>query len=920
MTLPAGLDPARTIIIAEKTSQAKDLQAALGTSYGRVLAAEGHLLELAEPDDVREDWKTWGAVVLRPDSGRYPTRVAKGGNKGPKLRQILDALKGATGVVLATDCDREGQLIGQEILEYAKFRGQVWRAIFTAQDATSLQQAFAKLQPNSAFADMFAAAVARQQADQIFNLSLTRTATTQLRPPNQRGVIGVGRVKTPTLAIVCKRELEIRNFVPQDYFEIVVLGDVGGASPATIRLRHAPKERLTTREAAAQIAARADGFRGPLAVVVEDKRRGPPKLFDLPALQKTCGGRWGWSAAKTLEVAQELYDGEGKKILTYPRAEARYLSENQIVEVPALLAGLQQHAPYASLIPAPPVVRKGKSGTFSDKALAGVSHHAIIPNVNTIGDLQRIWPKLSGDEQRLFDLVARSYLAALSPDYEYRQTTATITVPAAGPAPAADFVAKGAVPVVLGWKAVLQDPPVAKGEKKAADGGDEADDEGEETELPPLTDGSPTRLHDPVVEAKQTQPPPRYNEGSLISAMQEAWRFVDDPTLRERLKEAKGIGTPATRAEVLEGLKRQAFLHLSGKHIVPTDAGLALYALLAQTAPVLVDPGTTAQWETRLDAVNAGETDAQTVIDELSEAAGRLIDDMVRAAAAGQRLTGGPSGGAPTPKMVALAKKIAKERKLKLPKDTVGSFDALKQWLDAQLGTASGPSDKQVAFAQRIARATGVALPPETLASGKELRAWIDAHKPPEGTPLPMAPSAKQLALAEDLATQLGESLPPEVREDGKTCSAWIDQAMPRAQAKKPPTEKQLAFAEALATQYALTLPSSARQTSAALSAWIDTARGVKTATDKTCPRCGTAKLDQVQPPTGTPYYLCQGQSCGFSLPVGSRRRKDNCPQCHGVVLERQTRVTIEHPEPRPYWGCAKCTWRAWIQAPAGTG
>jgi len=366
-----------TLIITEKTSQAKDLAAALGSRYGKILPAEGLLLRLAEPDEIDPAWKRWSCTLLKPD-GLYPTRPATGGNKTAKLKAIAAALKSCAMVIIATDCDREGQLIRQEILEPLRYRGAVPRALFTAQDPKTLRQAFATLKPNHEMRPLYEAAVARQQADQIFNLSLTRTATKTLLAPGTRGVIGIGRVKTPTLGIVCLRELEIRNFRPEDYFEVVVEAHVAGGCFA---MRHAPpaKQRIKDPLRAEAIARAADGYSGPLGVKVEHCRQGPPKLFDLPSLQKTCGQRWGWTADKTLAIAQELCDGDCKKLITYPRAEARYLSENQIADVPAITAALTRLRGFAHLNLSKPVIRKGKSGHFCDRALKGVSHHAVVP-------------------------------------------------------------------------------------------------------------------------------------------------------------------------------------------------------------------------------------------------------------------------------------------------------------------------------------------------------------------------------------------------------------------------------------------------------------------------------------------------------------------------------------------------------------
>src|ERR1700726_617273 len=247
------------IVITEKTSQAKDIRTAIGSRYGDILPAEGHLFDLLEPEDVVPAWKRWSPILLRPE-GLYGTRPAEGGNKAAKLRAIREALRTAKRVWLATDCDREGQLIGQEILEHYEYRGQVLRVLFTAQDPQTIRDAFGRAKPNGEYAHLYAAAVARRQADQIYNLSLTRTATVILGH-GARAVIGVGRVKTPTLAIVCKRELEIRQFIPKAYFEVVVTATVAGGQ---FLMRHAPKERIPRREDAEAIAKAAERFAGAL--------------------------------------------------------------------------------------------------------------------------------------------------------------------------------------------------------------------------------------------------------------------------------------------------------------------------------------------------------------------------------------------------------------------------------------------------------------------------------------------------------------------------------------------------------------------------------------------------------------------------------------------------------------------------------
>jgi DNA topoisomerase-3 len=712
------------IVITEKTSQAKDVRAAVGSRYGYVLAAEGHLFDLLEPEDVVPAWKRWSPILLRPE-GLYGTRPAEGGNKAAKLKAIREALRSAKRVWLATDCDREGQLIGQEILEHYDYRGQVMRVLFTAQDSQTIRDAFGRAKPNAEYAPLYAAAVARRQADQIYNLSLTRTATVILGR-GARGVIGVGRVKTPTLAIVCRRELEIRNFVPQAYFEVVATANASGGQ---FQMRHAPQERIVRREIAQEVVKAAQGFEGALGVRVEDKRQGPPKLHDLPSLQKLCSSRFGWQASKTLEVAQELYDGQGKKIITYPRAEVRYLPESLISDVPKIVAGLQAGKSFSTIpVPDPPAIRKGASGSFHDKGLEGASHHAVIPNVNTVDNLREIWPRLSIDEKKLFDLIARAYLAAVMPDFRYRQTTATLDVRGF------PFRAAGRQPIDLGWRAAFPD-------------WQPADEKGDEAQLlPALRNGETAKLENPTIEDKETRPPPRYNEGTLIEAMQNAWRFVDDEVLRERLKEAKGIGTPATRAEIIGGLKKQAFLIAQGKNIVPTETGLSLFGVLKRADPALVDPGLTAQLECLLDEVVIGKQEMIGAIDAVCDVAQRIIGKLQEGAAAGGSLllgaaiAGDAGSRPPTPAMKRFADSISREKGVKPTPGYATSGSICRAFLDQHapkkadteipgVSACKPASAAQMLFAEKIAQEKGIVIPDEAKASSAAMSAWIDSNQ-----------------------------------------------------------------------------------------------------------------------------------------------------------------------------------------------
>src|SRR5208283_1460482 len=561
--------------------------------------------------------------------------------------------------------------------------------------------------------------------------------------------IGVGRVKTPTLAIVCKRELEIRNFVPQAYFEVVATATVARGQ---FQMRHAPQERIVRREVAQAVVEAAQGFECALGVRVEDKRQGPPKLHDLPSLQKLCSSRFGWAASKTLEVAQELYDGQGKKIITYPRAEVRYLSENLIADVPMIVAGLQQVGQFFSRIPVPaqPIIRRGASGSFHDKGLEGASHHAVIPNVNTVDGLREVWPRLSIEEKKLFDIVARAYLAAIMPDFRYRQTTAALDVRGF------PFKATGRQPIDLGWRAAFPEWRPA-------------DEKGDDAQmLPPMQNGETAQLQEPTIEEKETRPPPRYNEGTLIEAMQNAWRFVEDEVLRDRLKEAKGIGTPATRAEIIGGLKKQGFLIAQGKNIVPTETGLSLFGVLKQADPALVDPGVTAQLECLLDDVVVGKQEMIGAIDAVCDVAQRIIGKLKEGTSGegppllGSAVNRDAGGRPPTPAMKRFAHSVARQKGIKPPAGYTKSGSICRTFLDRHApkkgGDASSgetgfkpPSQAQVSFAEKIAREKGLVIPDETKASSAAVSAWIasnlgterrkgrrktaNANKPPGSTP-----------------------------------------------------------------------------------------------------------------------------------------------------------------------------------------
>jgi DNA topoisomerase III len=584
-----------SIVICEKPSQGRNLQAALGTAYGPIYACQGHLLRLQEPEDVNPDWKRWTLDTLVPPTGRYGYVEDSYSGKPPRIAAIRKALATASEVIIATDCDREGQGIGQSLLEHFGYRGRVKRAIYNAEDPASLQKAFKALDPNSKHEATYQAFIARQQADQIYNLTLTRVATVALREPFTKGVIGIGRVKTATMGMICKREKEILTFKPVEYFEVklTVLGPSG-----TAELTYSPAEdkKILQRTVADEIARIAQTYKGPISVKTERKKKSPPNPMDLPTLQQRANTLWGWTAAKTSSMAQELY--EEIKAITYPRAETRYLPEVMIAEVPRLADLVVKIPAYAALPVKAPIIRKGKDGVFSDKQLEGISHHAIIPNINCPAGLASAVARMTKDQALLFDLVARSFLACVGEDYVYDSTTMSVPVAVASvdPKNPLKFAISGSVPVYLGWRAIDDSAPE------------------DVVRLPPLKDGEAVVAQQAEVKASWTKPPNRYSEAAVIKLMQEAWRFCPDPAEQARLKEAKGIGTPATRDTIIDSLKKQNLIVLDRKNLVPTDAGMLIYDVLLECAPSLVDPASTARMEAMLDEILLGKTDADTVI------------------------------------------------------------------------------------------------------------------------------------------------------------------------------------------------------------------------------------------------------------------------------------------------------------------
>lgn len=617
-----------TLIICEKSSQASNVKAAVGAEKEFVIChAQGHLYRLRKPEEENPYWRIWSTDILIPPSGMYQLvpSLTKGCDR--LLKEISQKIKTCDTVIIATDNDREGQAIGTDIVKQMKFKGSVKRAIFNNEDKKTLRDAIYNAQSNEIplFQRLYDAADARRQADQIYNLSLTRIVTLCLEPKNEtysakKTALGVGRVKTPTLGLVCEREIEINNFNSKPYYSLDAKIQV---REHTLILKYKPKDNalIFDKQEAEKIASAAKGMSAPLNLKTVKKQQSPEKPMDITTLQKKCG-KWGWSAKKVLETAQALYSDH--KISSYPRTETRYLPEIFAKDAAPLLATLKEIYPEARQLDTP-VIRKGKSGIFSDAGIGTEPHHAIIPNINMSSKIPEIYKKLSDDEKKLFDLIALSYLAAIAPDYEYQQTSASIDFQYKGENN--QFIIYGNTPTSLGWKKLFK-----ASENKEAD--DDKDTEAVAT-LPPLKDQEIAVINDVDIVTKNTKPPSRYTQGDLVEAMRNVWQHIQDPKMKERLKEAKGIGTGATRDSIIQGLITQKWLEDKkigkSKYLVPTETGMKIYLLFKQhpTTRNLIDPTFTAMMEMQIDSIIEGKHSKSDVINKFASLTEIIRDKII---------------------------------------------------------------------------------------------------------------------------------------------------------------------------------------------------------------------------------------------------------------------------------------------------
>jgi DNA topoisomerase-3 len=619
------------LIIAEKPSVARDLARVLGMrpsgkgayeGNGRVITwCVGHLVELEEPAAYDGRWKAWRLETLPMLPTEFKLRPAKHGADQLKIVTAFLRDRRFDSVVNACDAGREGELIFRYLIQYAGRPLPAKRLWISSLTDDAIRRGFAALRLAAQFDALGDAARARSEADWLVGMNATRAVTVRLRGAGGDSLFSIGRVQTPTLAMLVAKENAIRMFVPRDYWEVHATLCTRGAQRFSAKWSHGRATQLDGAKLADGIVARCsahaaiDDPKGPRVERVRERtvREAPPMLFDLTSLQRTANRRFGFSAQRTLDLAQALY--ERRKVLTYPRTDSRHLTSDVAKELPKLFAalgGVPDYAPFVAQLtahPPRPSRRVVDDGKVSD-------HHAIIPT----GKPVRL-DDLDGDERRLFDLVARRFLGVFYPDAEFAVTEAVIRVGGPGmappdavrtaqtqegkelfvgvlPPPPDWFVARGRVRLAAGWQAVAG----IDGTDKERGYGDGRDDAEWTAILPPLVEGQPLEgAFEPL--AKKTQPPRRYTEASLLSAMESAGKTLSDEELRAAMKDT-GLGTPATRAAIIETLLKRGYAQRDNKLIVPTATGMALIAALP--VPSLASPELTGEWEARLERIARG--------------------------------------------------------------------------------------------------------------------------------------------------------------------------------------------------------------------------------------------------------------------------------------------------------------------------
>jgi DNA topoisomerase III len=612
-----------TLVIAEKPSVGRDLVAVLPGAFTKhegylegpehvVTWAVGHLVQLADPDEYDERFKKWRMADLPivPDRFKLVVRDERSKKQMNVVKRLLDR-DDVDRVVNACDAGREGELIFAYLYEKAGSKKPVMRLWLNSMTKDAIRAAFGDLRPGADLASLEEAARSRSEADWIVGMNATRAATIRLRSSFD-GAVSLGRVQTPTLAILARREQEIRDFKPEPYWVVDAVLDPVQDAPRTYEGRYhaGANPRIATASEATAIVEACQGQTGEITKLEKSERKERPQLlYDLTSLQRDANRRYGFTARRTLAAAQRLY--EEHKALTYPRTNSRFLTGDMIPEIKPIAALLGEQREYAraseyvlglDVLPLGRVVNDAKV----------TDHHAIIP---TRAERHPV-DKMSDDDHRVYDLVVRRFLAIFHPEAVFENTRVETTVSEHV------FRTRGKVMLVAGWRAVY-------GESAAgADSSEQReDDEGREQELPKLNQGERVAVTAVGSEEKETKPPFRYNDASLLGAMETAGKLVDEEELREAMKES-GIGTPATRAAIIERLIQVGYVERDGRAFVVTEKGLNVIRLLGEHA--LTSPGLTGDWERRLALIETGADSREAFMGDIVKFTESTVGELDR--------------------------------------------------------------------------------------------------------------------------------------------------------------------------------------------------------------------------------------------------------------------------------------------------
>ena len=586
------------LCITEKPSVAKDIAEILGAKVRRdgyyeggdykITWTFGHLCCLKEPHDYTEMWKRWTLGVLPMIPAKFGIKVIDQESIKRQFHVIETLIAEADEVINCGDAGQEGELIQRWVMQKAGIKCPVMRLWISSLTDESIREGFNSLRPEKDFNNLYYAGLSRAIGDWILGMNGTRLYSLKYSSPGN--VLSIGRVQTPTLALIVQRHFEIANFKPEDFWELKTV--YRGAT------FNATSGRFKSEADAASILARIATLPMTITDVQEKKgREAPPRLFDLTSLQVECNKKWGWTADDSLRLIQSLYE---KKVTTYPRVDTTYLSDDIYPKIPTIL---KQMTPYAALT-APVLGGKiPKSKKVFDNSKV-TDHHAIIPTGQSPSSLV-------GDERKLYHLIALRFIAAFYPDCQFMSTTVNGEVDKTG------FKATGKVITDPGWRKVYEGK---KDENPVEEGKDD------DKLLPPFVVGE-SGPHEPALQKKTTQPPKYYTEGTLLRAMESAGKTVDDEELRDAMKE-NGIGRPSTRAAIIETLFKRRYIYRSGKSIMASQAGIDLIGTINEE--LLKSAKLTGLWENKLRRIERGEYSAAEFIDELKVLINEIVLNVLR--------------------------------------------------------------------------------------------------------------------------------------------------------------------------------------------------------------------------------------------------------------------------------------------------